>query len=101
MAALTIVSWRDIPAQVIAKQGRRSARVLLSPRFQHAIDRAAMRAGRGGSEAYLDDWQRSEPRACDDDLQAEAEAEAARLETRFDDAALQRLVRGKGLAEPA
>lgn len=101
MAALIIVSWRNIPAQVIAKQGRQSARVLLSPRFQHAIDRVAMRAGKGGSEAYMADWQRGAPRACGDDLQTEAEAEAARLEARFDDAALQRLVRQKGVAEPA
>ncbi|MCE9684423.1 virulence factor [Halomonas alkalisoli] len=101
MTTLTIVSWRDIPAQVIARQGRKSAKVLLSPRFQHAIDRAAMRAGKGGSEAYMADWQRGAPRACGDDLQAEAEAEAARLEAHFDDAALQRLVRQKGLAEPA
>ncbi|MGM0982062.1 MAG: virulence factor [Pseudomonadota bacterium] len=101
MGTLTIVSWRDIPAQVIAKQGRKTAKVLLSPRFQHAIDRAAMRAGKGGSEAYLADWQRSAPRECGGDLQAEAEAEAARLEACFDDEALKRLVRHKGLAEPA
>ncbi|MCG6659850.1 hypothetical protein HOP52_19075 [Halomonas campisalis] len=101
MTTLTIVSWRDIPAQVIAKQGRKSAKVLLSPRFQHAIDRAAMRAGKGGSEAYMADWQRSTPRECGDDLQAEAEAEAARLEAHFDDEALKQLVRQKGLALPA
>ncbi|RDB43145.1 hypothetical protein DU490_09075 [Halomonas sp. DQ26W] len=101
MAALTIVSWRGIPAQVIVKQGRKSAKVLLSPRFQHAIDRAAMRAGKGGSEAYMADWQRGAPRECGDDLQAEAEAEAARIEARFDDEALKRLVRQKGLACPA
>ncbi|MCE8017034.1 hypothetical protein HOP62_13230 [Halomonas sp. MCCC 1A17488] len=101
MTTLTIVSWRDIPAQVITKQGRKSAKVLLSPRFQHAIDRAAMRAGKGGSEAYMADWQRSVPRECSDNLQAEAEAEAARLEASFDDEALKQLVRQKGLALPA
>ena len=101
MATLSIVSWRDIPAQVIVKQGRNTAKVPLSPRFQHAIDRAAMRAGKGGSEAYLADWQRSTPRACGDDLRAEAEAEAARLEALFDDEALKRLVRQKGQATSA
>ena len=101
MTTLIIVSWRDIPAQVIAKRGRQSAKVLLSARFQHAIDRAAMRAGKGGSEAYMADWQRSAPRECGGDLQAEAAAEAARIEEQFDDAALKQLVRQKGLANPA
>ena len=49
MAALIIISWRDVPAQVIVKRGREVAKVPLSARFQEAVDRAAMRAGRGGS----------------------------------------------------
>ncbi|MEX6500649.1 virulence factor [Pseudomonas zhanjiangensis] len=98
MSQLIIVSWRDIPAQIIVKQGRKTARVQLSQRFQEAVDRAAMRAGKGSSDAYLADWQRSEPRACGDDLQAEAEAEAARIEQRFSDEDLDRLIRNKGLA---
>ena len=97
MAAVTIISWRDIPAQVIVKRGRESAKVQLSPRFQEAVDRAAMRAGKGSSDAYLADWRRSEPRPCGEDLPAEAAAEAARLEARFPDAELERLIRAKGL----
>ena len=45
MANLIIISWRDIPAQVVVKRGRETAKVQLSPRFQEAVDRAAMRAG--------------------------------------------------------
>jgi len=101
MAKLIIVSWRDIPAQVIVKQGRDSARLQLPQRFQEAIDRAAMRAGKGGSEAYLADWKRSEPIACGDDLQGEAEAEASRIEQRFSDEKLDRLIRNKGLSAQA
>ena len=41
MAELVILSWRDIPAQVVVKQGRRSAKRELSKRFIEAIDRAA------------------------------------------------------------
>jgi len=100
MAKLIVVSWRDIPAQVIAKQGRRSAKVLLSQRFQHAIDRAAMRAKRKDADAYMADWSRGEPRECGDDLQAEVEAEAARLEAGYDDTLLDLLARQKGLASP-
>ena len=101
MASLIIISWRDIPAQVIVKRGRETAKVQLSARFQEAVDRAAMRAGKGSSEAYLADWKRSEPRTCGEDLQAEAAAEAARLESRFSDEDLEKLIRAKGLAPEA
>ena len=98
MASLIIISWRDIPAQVIAKRGRETAKVQLSVRFQEAVDRAAMRAGKGSSEAYLADWKRSEPLPCGEDLQAEATAEAARIEARYSDEDLEKLIRAKGLA---
>jgi hypothetical protein len=98
MAGLIVISWRDIPAQVIVKRGRESAKVQLSARFQEAVDRAAMRAGKGSSDAYLADWKRSEPRACGEDLKAEAAAEAARIEARFSDEDLEALIRAKGIA---
>jgi hypothetical protein len=98
MASLTIITWRDIPAQVIVKRGRETAKVQLSARFQEAVDRAAMRAGKGTSDAYLADWKRSEARPCGDDIQAEAAAEAARIEARFSDESLEALIRAKGLA---
>jgi hypothetical protein len=97
MASLSIISWRDIPAQVVVKRGRETAKVQLSPRFQEAVDRAAMRAGKGTSDAYLADWKRSEARPCGEDLRAEAQAEAARIEARFTDEALEALIRAKGL----
>ena len=97
MASLIIISWRDIPAQVIVKRGRETAKVQLSHRFQEAVDRAAMRAGKGSSDAYLADWARSAPRPCGDDLNAEAAAEAARLEAKYADDELERLVRAKGV----
>jgi hypothetical protein len=97
MATLTIISWRDIPAQVVVKRGRETAKVQLSQRFQEAVDRAAMRAGKGSSDAYLADWKRSEPRPCGEDIHAEVAAEAAKLEARYTDADLERLIRSKGL----
>lgn len=99
MAKLIVVQWRDIPAQVIVKNGRDSAKVQLSERFQVAIDRAAMRAGKGSSDAYLEDWRRQPPRDCGGDLEAEAAAEAARIEARYSDEALEALIRAKGLAD--
>jgi hypothetical protein len=99
VASLIIISWRDIPAQVIVKRGREAAKVQLSQRFQEAVDRAAMRAGKGSSDAYLADWQRSAPKPCGDDLKSEAAAEAARLEAAFTDQDLDRLIRAKGVDE--
>jgi len=99
MPSLTIISWRDIPAQVVVRHGRATAKVQLSARFQEAVDRAAMRAGKGSSDAYLADWKHSEPRPCGEDIQAEAAAEAARIEARFGDEQLEALIRAKGLAE--
>ena len=101
MASLIIISWRDIPAQVLVKQGRDTAKVQLTHRFQEAVDRAAMRAGKGSSDAYLADWKRSAPRAVSGDLVALANEEAARLEARYSDEDLERLIRAHGLeADP-
>ncbi len=97
MPPLTITPWRDIPARVAGRKGRETAKAPLSPRFQEAVDRAAMRAGRGTSNAYLADWKRSPPRPCGEDIAAEVAAEAARLEARYTDEYLERLVKSKGI----
>jgi hypothetical protein len=96
MASLIIISWRDIPSQVIVKRGREAAKVQLSARFQEAIDRAAMRAGKGSSDAYLADWRRSAPRSCGEQLEQEAAVAAAALEERYTDEDLLRIIRAKG-----
>ena len=96
MAKLTIVYWRDIPAQVIAKQGRTSAKVPLNVRFEKAIDRAAMRARKIDADAYLNDWRR-EAVACSDDLETEAKVTAERLESEYPDERLEQIVRNKGV----
>jgi hypothetical protein len=101
MATLTIISWRDIPAQVVCKRGRETAKIQLSARFQEAVDRAAMRAGKGSSDAYLADWKRSEPQLCGDDIRAVVAATAAEIEARYTDEELERLIKAKGLQAPS
>lgn len=95
-ATLTVIRWREIPAQVVAKRGRESARRELSARFQVAIDRAAMYAGLFGTDEYLNEWAR-DTRACGEDLEAEVEAEAARLEAGFPPETLNELAANGGL----
>jgi hypothetical protein len=96
MAELTVVRWRDIPAQVTAGRGRDRARIELSARFQEAIDLAATRAGLIDSDDYLSRWVR-DARPCGEDLEAEAAEEAERLEAAFDDERLALLARAGGL----
>ena len=96
MARIAIVYWRDIPAQVIAKQWRRTAKLVLPDRFQGAIDRAAMRSKAFGGDAYLAEWRRGEPAPCGDDLEAEAAALHARLDGEYSVERLARLVKAGG-----
>ncbi len=96
MAKLITVYWRDIPAQVIAKVGRNSVKKVLSPRFSKAIDRAAMRAGRGTSDLYLSDWRR-EIRPLVGDMEQAVNEEAAKLESRFPTGILNAAVQAGGV----
>ena len=93
---ITVIRWRAIPAQVVAKRGREAAKRELSPRFQVAIDRAAMYAGLFGTDEYLSEWSR-DSRPCGDDLEAEAEQEAARLEAEFTPEVLNELAGNGGV----
>lgn len=98
MALVTIVYWRDIPAQVIVGKGRRAAKCPLPERFEQAIDRAAMKAGLAGSDAYLGEWRRAAPIEIEGDDNAIAEAEAARLDADYDQARLKALIATGGKA---
>ena len=95
MAKLITVFWRDIPSQVMVRVGRDTTKVMLSQRFQEAIDRAAMRAGKGSSDLYLAEWRRATA-SCSGDPQTAVSDEAKRLEAAYDDARLEALVKAKG-----
>ena len=102
-STLTVVYWRDIPAQVIARGrgGRgRTARRVLPERFQEAIDRAAMRAGLAGSDAYLAEWRRGDPLPGGDEPGADADALVRRLEQEFTDDRLAVLIAAGGRSAP-
>ena len=82
MASLITIWWRDIPMQVIAREGRRSEKRVLDRRFQIAVDKAAMKAGKKSYGDYIEEMRRDE-RPCGDDLETEANAEAARLDAAY------------------
>lgn len=97
MASLTVIWWRDIPAQVLAREGRRASKVQLHPRFQVAIDKAASRAGKRAYSEYIEEW-RKVARECGEDLEAEVNAEVERLETEYDKHRLAELIQSGGVA---
>ncbi len=98
MPDVTIVYWRDIPAQVIVGKGRRASKVQLTERFEQAIDRAAMKVGAAGTDAYLAEWRRAPPYAMDGEPDQIATDEAARLEAEFDKDRIIELIANDGWA---
>ncbi len=99
MAEITVVYWRDIPAQVIVGKGRRAAKVQLSERFEQAIDRCAMKIGAKDADAYLAEWRKAQVGDGEGEPDQIAAAEAARLETEFDSARLKELIATDGWAK--
>jgi hypothetical protein len=95
-ATLTTIWWRDIPMQVVAKDGRQAHKIVLHPRFQVAVDRAAMKAGKKSASDYVEEMRRS-ARPCGEDLEAEATGEASRLEATYDRDVLARLIAAGGV----
>jgi hypothetical protein len=98
MPDVTIVFWRDIPAQVIVGKGRRGSKVQLSERFEQAIDRCAMKIGAKDADAYLAEWRKAEPYEVEGEPDAIAATEAARLEAEYDTDRLKSLINAEGRA---
>ena len=99
MAKLQIIYWRDIPAQIIVSAGRKKARRQLDVRFEKAIDRAAIRAKLHGTDDYLEQWRRSAPVDCGDDLETAAEQAAGRIEQDYPEDRVERIIRSNGVDE--
>ncbi len=102
MVKKIFIYWRDIPVQVIVQRDRKREKVQLSSRFQEAIDRAAMRAGKGSSDAYLSEWRReSSTIESAAELRDIADQEISLFESEFSDERLLQLIRNHGSASVA
>jgi Virulence factor len=97
MAEATLILWRDIPAQLSTKAGRRTAKRELPARFAEAIDMAAMRAGMAGSDDYLAEWRREPLCACGDDLEMEADRLVQEIEAAWPAERLASVARAGGI----
>lgn len=105
MPDITIVYWRDIPAQVIVGAGGRGSRgavkIKLTERFEQAIDRCAMKIGAKDADAYLAEWRKAVPVTVEGEAQAIADAEAAKIEAEYDTERLKALITSDGWAAKA
>jgi len=94
---LTVIYWRDIPAQVRAQAGRERASAVLPDRFMRAVDAAATRAGKTTTDEYIAEW-REDTVACGPDLRAEAEAAVERIAVEYPPALVRTYVANGGWA---
>ena len=98
MPEVTIVYWRDIPAQVIVGKGRRGTKRPLPERFEQAIDRAAMKVGAQDTDAYLAEWRKAAPVEMAGNPEDVADVEAARLDAEYDRERIKALIENDGWA---
>ncbi|MBT8416023.1 MAG: virulence factor [Silicimonas sp.] len=98
MPDVTVVFWRDIPAQVIVGKGRRGAKAVLPERFEQAIDRAAMKVGAAETDAYLAEWRKASPYSVDGEPDEIAKAEVRRLDGEYDTDRIKALIANDGWA---
>jgi len=100
MPDLTLVLWRDIPAQLLAGRGRAAVKRPLPERFEQAIDRCAMKVGARDADAYMAEW-RKQPLPARPGTDAEAvEAELARILAEYPPARLAALIANNGWEPP-
>ena len=95
MAKLITIWWRDIPMQVIAKEGRQTEKRVLNKRFQFAVDKAAMNAGKKSYGDYIEEMQRSEQPA-EGDLTELVDREMARIDAAYTKEVLHALIASGG-----
>jgi len=59
MTEYQVTRWRDLPSMLVVRADDKTVKSELAPRFQEAIDEAAMRLGDTGADDYLAGWERS------------------------------------------
>lgn len=98
MPQLTIVYWRDIPAQAIVGRGRAAVKAPLPERFEQAIDRCAMKVGARSDDAYMGEWRKGPPEEIAGEPADIARDAAARLDADYDTERLRALIANDGWA---
>ena len=93
MAEYQITYWQEIPSMVMAREGRRNRfKIELPARFQVAIDEAAMRANMIGTDAYLEQWHKSDWENREGTPQEVVETVVSEIETAFSPARIREIL---------
>ncbi len=98
MAKLKIVYWRDIPGQVVIREGRRSTRIRLPARFMRAIERAGYRLKKKQQDALFEPWH-DVAQPFDGDIKQQARQLVEHLEQTYTEEVLEILIRASGIDE--
>jgi hypothetical protein len=98
MAKLKIVYWRDIPGQVVVREGRRNTRLRLSVRFMKAIERAAYRLKKKQQDAFFEPWH-DVAQPFEGDVKQQAQQLVEHLEQTYTEEVLETLIRASGIDE--
>ena len=85
MAKVQILRWQEIPSVVEVRDGSDVKKIQLSEKFQALIDEAAMRRKLAGTDAYLEEWNKSAVEERDGDAATVVQKVADELEERFVD----------------
>jgi hypothetical protein len=97
VAQLKIVYWRDIPGQVVIREGRRSTRLRLPGRFMQAIERAAYRLKKKQQDALFEPWHDVTQPLDGEDIRLQARRLVEHLESHYTEEVLETLIRASGL----
>jgi len=98
VAKLKIVYWNDIPGQIVIREGGRSTRLRLSPRFMKAIERATYRLKKKDKNAVFDPWHAVD-QPFKGDVREQAKILVIQLEEQYSEAILDILIRASGKDE--
>jgi len=98
VAQLKIIYWRDIPGRVVIREGRRSTRLRLSPRFMKAIERATYRLKKTQKDAMFEPWH-DVAQPFSGDVTEEARQLVQQLEAHYTEEVLENLIRASGVDE--
>ena len=96
MPDVTIVYWRDMPAQVIVGRGRRGTKLPLPERFEQAIDRAAMKSGAAESDDYMAGFRNADTYPADGTDAEAAEAAVALIVAEYGPDRIKALIANDG-----
>lgn len=95
MAKVTILYWQEIPSVVEARDRSGRHKIELSQRFQELIDLVAMKKKMAGTDEYLIQWSKGQPKEHEGDPETAAKAVAGEIEARYEAIRVEELAKCK------